>query len=107
MKENKSNNYEEIEAIIANLDFNYKEEDKNVVKDIYKDIEINALNISKLKVGKERLIPIIKKYTRIEYMRRGNEGISSSSENGINYTYEDVIKNMKQEIIDQRLRRIY
>lgn len=106
MENAKANNYQEIENIIKDLDFNYKG-DKTVLKNIYNEIEMQALNISKLKSGKERLLPIISKYTKIAYMRRGNEGMSSSSENGIHYAYTDIIEDMKKDIINNRLRRVF
>ena len=53
------------------------------------------------------LFPYVKEAVISVYLRRGNEGMQSRNEGSISTTYTDIIKKMKNDIIEDGLRRFY
>lgn len=94
----------DIDKIIADLGANYRN-DKDVLEDILEEISSIAFDISNNKDTK-KLFPYIKKAVKATYIRRGAEGMNSSSEGGESYSYEDIIERLRNDIIKNGLRRL-
>ena len=94
----------EINKIIDDLGENFRN-DEIVLKEILEEINSIAFNISNNK-NKEQLFPYIKKAVKATYIRRGVEGMTSSSEGGESYSYEDIIEKLRSNIIKNGLRRL-
>lgn len=94
-----------IQKIIKDLSSNYRE-DKEVLQDIFEEVSSIASNISNRKLDDEKLYPYIKKATKAIYLIRGAEGIISSSEAGVTNSYDDIIEELRNNIIKNGLRRL-
>lgn len=95
---------ENIDKIKADLGANYRE-DEEVLKEILEETNSIAFDISNNK-NKEQLFPYVKKAVKATYIRRGSEGMTSSSEGGESYSYEDIIEKLRNDIIKNGLRRL-
>lgn len=95
---------ENIDKIIADLGANYRE-DEEFLKEILEETNSIAFDISNNK-NKEQLFPYVKKAVKATYIRRGTEGMTSSSEGGQSYSYEDIIEKLRNDIIKNGLRRL-
>ena len=91
----------EIDKIIDDLGTNFRN-DEVVLKEILEEINSIAFDISNNK-NKEQLFPYVKKAT---YIRRGAEGMTSSSEGSESYSYEDITERLRNDIIENGLRRL-
>lgn len=98
-------NRNNIDKIKSDLGANYREEDEKVLEDILEEISSIAFNISNNR-NKEELFPYIKTAVKSTYIRRGTEGMNSSSEGGESYSYDDIIEKLRNDIIKNRLRRM-
>lgn len=96
---------DKIQKIIEDLSSNYRE-DKEVLQDIFKEVSSIASDISNRKKEDEKLYPYIKKATKAIYLIRGAEGITSSSEGGVTNSYDDIIEELRNNIIKNGLRRL-
>ena len=95
---------EEIDKIIADLGANYKEEDKEVLKEILEEVDSIAFDISNNK-NKEQLFPYVKRAVKSIYLTRGGEGLQNQNVGSISYSYEDIIDKLRNDIIKAGLRR--
>lgn len=95
---------EPIDKIIADLGANFKETDKEVLKEILEEVDSIAFNISNNK-NKKQLFPYVKRAVKAEYTQRGAEGLLSLSESGVSSQFEDIIDKMRNNIIKNGLRR--
>lgn len=96
---------DKIYKIIKDLSSNYRE-DKEVLQNIFEEVSSIASNISNRKLDDEKLYPYIKKATKAIYLSRGAEGITSSSEAGVTNSYDDIIEELRNNIIKNGLRRL-
>lgn len=93
-----------IDQIIADLGANYRE-DEEVLKEILEEVNSIAFNISN-NSDKDKLFPYVKKATKAMYLNRGSEGLKSQNVGSMSYSYEDIIENLRNDIIKNRLRRV-
>lgn len=93
-----------IDKIIKDLGANYKN-DKEVLKDILEEVSSIASNISNRK-SDDKLEPYIKKATKAIYLCRGAEGLISSNESGVSNSYDNIIEELRNNIIKNGLRRL-
>ena len=101
---------EYLKKIIRQLSVNYKESDKENLQDILEEtysIALNASHREDTEENKKLLFPYVKEAVTSIYLRRGNEGMKSRNEGSISTTYADIIKKMKNDIVENGLRRFY
>lgn len=95
-----------LDKIINDLGANYNSDDEEVLEDILNEVSSIASNISNRKSDDEKLYPYIKKAVKSEYLRRGAEGLTSSSESGVSNSYDNIIEELRNNIIKNGLRRL-
>lgn len=95
-----------LDKIINDLGANYNNKDEEVLEDILNEVSSIASNISNRNADDEKLYPYIKKAVKSEYLRRGAEGMQSTSESGVSSSFEDVIDKMRNDIVKNGLRRL-
>jgi len=95
----------DIDKIIADLGANYKN-DEEVLKDIIESVISIASDITNREKADEKLFPYVKRAVKAEYLRRGAEGMNSSSEGGQSYSFENIIETMRNDLIKSGLRRL-
>lgn len=95
-----------LEKIIEDLGANYKDDDREVLKDILEEVSSIASNISNRKKDDEKLFPYIKKAVKSMYLTRGAEGLASRNEGSISSSYEDIVDKLRNDIIKNGLRRL-
>lgn len=95
-----------IDKIIKDLGANYNNKDKEVLEDILKEVSSIASNISNRSADDEKLYPYIKKSVKAIYLCRGAEGLTSSSEAGETNSYDNIIEELRNNIIKNGLRRL-
>lgn len=93
------------DKIIADLGANYKEGDKEVLKEILAEVTSIASDISN-KQKEEKLFPYIKRAVKAEYLARGTEGLTSRTEGSVSSSFENIIETLRSNIIKSGLRRI-
>ncbi len=99
---------EYLEKIITDLDVNYRN-DEEVLKDILEETNSVALDIShreETEENKKRLFPYIKKAVKAIYLARGGEGLQSRNEGSISNSYENIIEVLRNDIVNNGLRRL-
>ena len=94
-----------LEKIIEDLGANYKDDDREVLKNILEEVSSIASNISNRKTDDEKLFPYIKKVVKSTYLTRGAEGLTSRNEGSISSSYEDIVDKLRNNIIKNGLRR--
>lgn len=95
-----------LEKIIEDLGANYKDDDREVLKNILEEVNSIASNISNRKTDDEKLFPYIKKAVKGIYLNRGAEGLTSRNEGSISSSYEDIVDKLRNDIIKNGLRRL-
>nr|DAW04249.1 MAG TPA: tail connector protein [Caudoviricetes sp.] len=95
-----------IEKIASDLGPNYKDTDKEIIEEIYEEINSIASNISGLKKEDTRLYPLVKEAVKATYIARGAEGLASRGEGGMSSTFNSIIDKLKKDIISNNLRRL-
>ena len=98
-----------LEKIIRQLSVNFRD-DEEVLEDILEEtfsIALNSSHREDTEDNKELLFPYVKEAVLSIYNRRGNEGMQSRNEGSISTTYTDIIKKMKNDIVEDGLRRFY
>lgn len=96
---------EEINKIIRDLGENFKN-DREVIQDLYDEVSSIASQTSHLCKDDRRLYPYIKKAVKSMYLIRGSEGVSSLNESGVTSSFDDIVDNLRNDIIKAGLRRI-
>lgn len=94
-----------INKIIADLGANYKD-DKEVLAEILEEVSFIASDISNRPEDDVKLFPHIKKAVKAIYLLRGSEGLINRNEGSISSSFEDVIDNLRNNIIKTGLRRL-
>ena len=95
---------EDYQKIIDDLGANYRG-DEEVLKDILSEVTSIASDISNNK-DTEKLFPYIKKAVKAIYLTRGAEGLKSRGEGSISSSFEDIIEELRNDIIKNGLRRL-
>ena len=95
-----------IASIKSNLGANYREDDDQILEEIFDEVSSIASNISNRSTDDEKLFPYIKKATKSMYLSRGAEGIKSKSESGVSDTFEDIVEVLRNDIVKNGLRRL-
>lgn len=95
-----------LEKIIEDLGANYRDDDREVLKDILEEVSSIASNISNRKKDDEKLFPYIKKAVKGIYLTRGAEGLVSQSESGVSSSFEDIVDKLRNDIVKNGLRRL-
>lgn len=95
-----------LEKIIEDLGANYKDNDREVLKNILEEVSSIASNISNRKEEDEKLFPYIKKAVKGIYLNRGAEGLVSQSESGVSSSFEDIVDKLRNDIVKNGLRRL-
>lgn len=96
---------EKIFKITEDLGANYRG-DEEVLQDIFEEVSSIASDISNRKADDEKLFPYIKKATKATYLCRGAEGVKSKSESGVTETFDDIVENLRNNIVKNGLRRL-
>jgi hypothetical protein len=78
------------EEIIAYLGINYKKGDDKIIENYISDYSDIVADNTNRKINDKKLFPYIKTAVISAYIRRGNEGSSSSSEGGLTASYVDI-----------------
>lgn len=98
---------ENISKIIDDLGANYIKGDLKILEDIYDEISSIASNISNREKDDEKLFPYIKKAVKATYLARGGEGLNSINESGKSLSFDNIIEEMKNNIVKAGLRLFY
>lgn len=85
------------EKIIAYLSTNYRGDD-TVIDEYIKDYSAIASHNSNRKSDDEKLIPYIVEAVVSAYLRRGDEGSSSSSEGSLSTSYIDIEQKLAKDV---------
>ena len=87
----------EVLSISLDLGSNYHDD-----LDVLKKIQEHYLNIaadsSNRNVKDKKLLPYVYIATKEAYLRRGDEGTSSSSEGSLNYAYVDIEEKLRKDV---------
>lgn len=95
-----------LEKIKKRLGANYIEGSDEVIEDLIEDMKSIASETSNRLNDDSKLYPHIKKAVIAEYLKRGAEGMLSKSEGSQSSSYENIIENMRNDIIKSGLRRL-
>lgn len=85
------------EKIIAYLSTNYRGDD-TVIDKYIEDYSAIASHNSNRNVDDEKLIPYIVEAVVSAYLRRGDEGSSSSTEGSLSTTYVDIEQKLAKDV---------
>jgi len=85
------------EKIIAYLDVNYRGDD-TVIDKYIEDYSAIASHNSNRKSDDEKLIPYIIEAVVSAYLRRGDEGSSSSTEGSLSTNYIDIEQKLAKDV---------
>jgi hypothetical protein len=95
-----------LSEIKNDLGANYKETTDVVLQKILDDMTVVALQVSNRTTGDNSLNYYIKNATKEAYLKRGNEGLTSTSEGSISVSYKDIQDTLRNDIIKNGLRII-
>lgn len=95
-----------LDELIEDLSVNFNSKDVSVLETLIKDITAIACNISNRKESDIKLQPYIKKAVKSAYLKRGNEGMTSTGEGSLSYSYENEIEVLRNDIVKNGLRYI-
>ena len=93
------------DKIIERLGAIYLERDNFVLDSYILDYTTIACSETNLKPNDKRLEPHIMSAVIKAYIRRGNEGISSSNESGFGVAYEDIEEKLRKNVKSLRVIR--
>ena len=85
------------EKIIAYLSTNYRGDD-TVIDKYIEDYSAIASHSSNRTIDDEKLIPYIVEAVVSAYLRRGDEGSSSSTEGSLSTTYVDIEQKLAKDV---------
>lgn len=95
-----------LEELKRDLGANLKAGDETVLTDIITHMTAIASNVSNRLTTDTKLSPYIRTAVKSAYLRRGDEGKTSSSEGSLASSYEDIEKKLRKDIISSGLRKI-
>lgn len=91
-----------VEALKKDLADNYHEKNDDVITELIKYYSIIASNTSNRKKEDELIEPYIYTAVKEAYLRRGDEGSSSSGEGGLSSSYIDIEEKLKKDCLSIR-----
>lgn len=91
------------EKIIADLSVNFKDGDDSIIEDYIELYSSIASDNSNRKKDDEKLYPYIYEAVKEAYLRRGDEGSSSSTEGSLSASYVDIVEKLKKDVRSIRL----
>lgn len=94
---------EVIDLIKKDLAENYHDSDDDVLEAMFDYYISIASDASNRKTDDKKLIPYVYTAVKSAYLRRGDEGTTSSSEGGLNSSYIDIEDKLKNDIRSIRL----
>lgn len=88
------------------LGVNYVEESDEILENLIREIAPIASNASNRLEDDEKLFPYISQAVRAEYLARGAEGLSSRSEGSMSSSFNNIIEEMRLNIVKNGVRRL-
>jgi hypothetical protein len=95
-----------LNEIKTDLGANFKTGDDTLLQKYIDDLTIVALQTSNRSSGDTNLNYYIKEAVKSAYLRRGDEGVSGSSEGSLSSSYKDIVENLRNDIIKNGLRLV-
>lgn len=92
-----------IDLLKADLADNYHSENDDVIEEMIKHYSKIASHASNRKENDEELIPYIVTAVKSAYLRRGDEGSSSSNEGGLSSSYIDIEEKLRKDCLTIRV----
>lgn len=92
-----------IEMLKKDLDINYHDTDDEIVTMLTEHYLQIASDASNRKITDEKLIPYVFKAVKSAYLRRGDEGSTSSNEGGLSSSYIDIEEKLRKDVLSIRL----
>jgi hypothetical protein len=93
-----------LEEIKTDLGANFKTGDDSILTKYINDLTVIALSISNKATLDAGVTYFVKEAVKSAYLKRGNEGTSSSSEGSLSSSYLDIKEEMRNNIIKSSLR---
>lgn len=81
------------------LDVDFKKDDGDILSEYYDYYISIASSYSNCLKDDERLIPFVYFAIKSAYIRRGDEGMASSNEGGLSYSYLDIEEKLKKDVL--------
>lgn len=92
-----------VEKLKKDLSENYHEENDEVLEEYLNHYLQIASDSSNRAVSDKKIIPYVYSAIKSSFIRRGDEGKSSSSEGGISSSYIDIEEKLRKDIREIRL----
>ena len=92
-----------IELLKKDLGENYHDENDEVITERWEHFLAIASDTSNRKKDDEKLIPYVYEAVISTYLKRGDEGKSSSSVGGISSSYVDIEEKLRKDILSIRI----
>ncbi len=92
-----------VEKLKKDLSENYHEENDDILNDYFNLYLQIASNSSNRAVSDEKILPYVYTAIKSTFIRRGDEGKSSSSEGGLSSSYIDIEDKLRKDIREIRL----
>lgn len=92
-----------IDKIIKDLGDNFNEDDYQVLNELIDIYGTIASNNSNRSADDKKLYPYIFNAVKSAYIRRGDDGKTSSSVGSISESYEDIEAKLKRDVINVRV----
>lgn len=86
------------EKIIADLGVNFKNGDDSIIENYIELYSSIASDNSNRKIDDKKLYPYIYTAVKEAYLRRGDEGSSSSTEGSISTSYVDIEEKLAKDV---------
>ncbi len=80
------------------IDVNFKVGDDSVLSDFIDDYISIASHNSNRKENDNKLYPYVYEAVKEAYLRRGDEGSSSSTEGSLSTSYVDIVEKLKKDV---------
>lgn len=94
------------EKIIADLSVNFKDGDDSIIENYIELYSSIASDNSNRKKDDEKLYPYIYEAVKEAYLKRGDEGSSSSTEGSLSASYIDIVEKLKKDVRSIRLPKL-
>ena len=91
------------EKVITDLGPNFKNGDDSIIENYINLYSSIASDNSNRKKDDEMLYPYIFEAVKESYLRRGDEGSSSSTEGSLSTSYVDIVEKLKKDVRSIRL----
>lgn len=95
-----------LERLKKDLSVNFKNGDDSILSDFIDDYISIASDNSNRSKDDEKIYPYVYEAVKEAYIRRGDEGSSSSNEGSLSSSYIDIVEKLKKDSISIRKFRI-